>query len=91
MRSSPDRPAAGRRHRPGAGPALLHPDPTHTYVYFGKWGIWVIPSSAAALSRWPAKFGWMAPPSKALDIVVSAASVTTGFAQRDEQLRGVGF
>jgi polyisoprenoid-binding protein YceI len=26
-----------------------------------------------------------------LDIVVSAASVTTGFAQRDEQLRGVEF
>ena len=71
-------------------PASYTPiDPTPP-MYF-EVGIWVIPSSAATLSRWPAKFGWMAPPSKARWTSVSAASVTTGFAQRDEQLRGVEF
>lgn len=72
-------------------PASYTPDPTHTYVYFevGHLGYSIQRGRFEQVAGKIRLDG--AAQQGTLDIVVSAASVTTGFAQRDEQLRGVEF
>lgn len=72
-------------------PASYTPDPTHTYAYFevGHLGYSVQRGRFEQVSGKIRLDG--AAQQGALDIVINAASVSTGFAKRDEQLRGEEF